>query len=325
MVLRGNRLYGCAVFCHIEVCFIHIGVGSVRCSFNGTGQMREPRKWSDNERFTLFLCRNTILSRSKVRGHIVDIDELTSRDVRMQGKCKSSNDIGLTPNVIPERQNPTTGLVGGVSTKYAPDAKPNDKQPHWYALRTTYGREMKAYEYITGHGGTAYCPTLTVIRADHLGHKSKVEVSRIPNIFFAYGTEQEIKAYVYDNVNLPYLRFYYRHHHERGTIVREPLIVPDTQMNSLRVICAAESADTIITTEAIRKFQAGQQVRVCQGLFAGVIGRVARYQGQQRVAVAIDGLLTAVTAYVPSAFLVAIGQPQTIDMQECPNGQQCHK
>ena len=32
------------------------GVGSVRCSFNGTGQMREPRRWNDNERFTLFLC-----------------------------------------------------------------------------------------------------------------------------------------------------------------------------------------------------------------------------------------------------------------------------
>ena len=33
----------------------HIGVGSVRCSFDGTGQMREPRRWNDNERFTLFL------------------------------------------------------------------------------------------------------------------------------------------------------------------------------------------------------------------------------------------------------------------------------
>lgn len=31
-------------------------LGSVRCSFDGTGQMREPRRWNDNERFTLFLC-----------------------------------------------------------------------------------------------------------------------------------------------------------------------------------------------------------------------------------------------------------------------------
>lgn len=39
----------------------HIGVGSVRCSFDGTGQMREPRRWNDNERFTLFLCLHTPL------------------------------------------------------------------------------------------------------------------------------------------------------------------------------------------------------------------------------------------------------------------------
>ena len=31
-------------------------MGSVRCSFDGIGQMREPRRWNGNERFTLFLC-----------------------------------------------------------------------------------------------------------------------------------------------------------------------------------------------------------------------------------------------------------------------------
>ena len=39
------------------------------------------------------------------------------------------------------------------------------------------------------------------------------------------------------------------------------------------------------------------------GKFRGVTGIVARYQGQQRVGVVIDGLLTVVTAYIPSAFL----------------------
>jgi len=33
------------------------------------------------------------------------------------------------------------------------------------------------------------------------------------------------------------------------------------------------------------------------------IGKVARYHGQQRVAVITDGLLTIASAYVPSAFL----------------------
>ena len=53
----------------------------------------------------------------------------------------------------------------------------------------------------------------------------------------------------------------------------------------------------------IPKFEKGQMVRVVDGAFKGVVGRVARWHGQQRVAVVVDELVTAVTAYVPSAFL----------------------
>ena len=37
--------------------------------------------------------------------------------------------------------------------------------------------------------------------------------------------------------------------------------------------------------------------------FKGIIGKVARYHGQQRVAIIIEGLLTVASAYVPNAFL----------------------
>lgn len=133
-----------------------------------------------------------------------------------------------------------------------------------------------------------------------------IEESRIPNIFFAYGTEEELKTFVYDNVNLPYLRFYYRHTHVGNKIVKEPLVVPDNQMNSLKIICAADSDDIIASTEEVEKFKTGQKVRITEGKFADVTGIVARYQSQQRVGIVIDGLLTVCTAYVPSAFIEKI-------------------
>ena len=49
-------------------------------------------------------------------------------------------------------------------------------------------------------------------------------------------------------------------------------------------------------------------MRVVDGAFKGVIGIVARWQGQQRVGVVVEGLVTMVTAYVPSAFLEEIIQ-----------------
>ena len=74
-------------------------------------------------------------------------------------------------------------------------------------------------------------------------------------------------------------------------------------MNSLKIICAADSDDIVATTENIERFQSGQKVRIVEGKFKGVVGIVARYNSQQRVGVVIDGLMTVCTAYVPSAFI----------------------
>ena len=214
---------------------------------------------------------------------------------------------GLTSNALPEVRMPIkpTNSLTGVSTNNVlskTSADTNKDTPHWYALRTTYGREKKAYEYIISKGGVAFYPTLTTIKLID-GKRKAVEESRLPNIFFAYGTEEDIKSFVYDNVNLPFLRFYYRHFHFGNKVEKEPLIIPDNQIESLRVICNADADDIIVSTDEVPKFQRGQVVRIIEGKFKGVTGIVARYQGQQRVGIVIDGLLTVATAYIPSAFI----------------------
>lgn len=162
--------------------------------------------------------------------------------------------------------------------------------------------KKKAYDYMTAKGITAFYPTTSVVKLIK-GKRKVVTVSRLPNIFFAYGTEEEIKTFVYDNVNLPFLRFYYRHIHIGRKIEKTPMIVPNYQMDSLKIICAADVDNTIVTLDEVPKFEKGQLVRVIDGAFKGVIGRVARWQGQQRVGVVVDELVTVCTAYVPSAFL----------------------
>lgn len=193
-----------------------------------------------------------------------------------------------------------------------------EPQKHWYALRTTYGREKKAYSYIISKGGTAYYPTIMVDKLID-GRIKSVEVSRIPNIFFAYGTEKEIKEFVYDNVHLPFLRFYYHYYNPKigdkviasknnisDGLSKEPMIIPDRQMDTLRIVCEAESKDTIVTSESIQKFSKGQLVRVTQGEFKDAVGVVARFKGQQRVGIVINGVVTVVTAYIPNSFIEAL-------------------
>ena len=252
------------------------------------------------------------LEQSKVTD--MKIADNASIDDNTNGDGESAPRTGLTPDALPEVQEPVwaENLQSGVSTRNALSGstlktikrKPKDGS-HWYALRVTYGREKKAYDYLVGNHIEAYYPTIKTVKEVD-GKRKTVEESRLPNILFARGTEEEIKSFVYDNVNLPHLRFYYRHFHEGARLIKEPLIVPDYQIEGLKIICASEAEDVVIVPQAIQKFQTGQTVRVIDGVFTGVIGKVARYHGQQRVAIFIDGLLTIASAYVPSAFLEVI-------------------
>lgn len=237
----------------------------------------------------------------------MNVADNTSVDVNTNGGGIISPSTGFTPDALPKVQKPIMAEDShtGVSTKNVLSrtvSKKSDKASRWYALRVTYGREKKAYDYLVSKDVEAFYPTITTTKMKD-GKRKTVEESRLPNIFFARGTEEKIKSFVYDNTNLPFLRFYYRHLHDGAQIVKEPLIIPDCQIESLKIICSSEADDIILVPSDIRKFQTGQFVRIVGGQFAGVTGRVARYQGQQRVAVIIDGLMTIATAYIPRAFL----------------------
>lgn len=237
------------------------------------------------------------------------VDEWTSEDVHTSGGGEFPPCAGLISNALPEAQSTVSAESSqtGVSTRSVhilskSKVQKEEEIPHWYALRTTYGREKKAYDYMTAKGITAFYPTTDTVKLIK-GKRKVVTESRLPNIFFAYGTEEQLKYFVYDNVNLPFLRFYYRHVHIGRRIEKIPLIVPDYQMESLKIICASEAEDIILVPSDVEKFKTGQTVRVIEGVFKGAIGKVVRFQGQQRIGIVIDGLMTVASAYVPSAFL----------------------
>lgn len=109
---------------------------------------------------------------------------------------------GFTPDALPEVQKPVLAENSqtGVSTRNAlpgtngstplKTIKRKPKEiPHWYALRVTYGREKKAYDYLVGKHVEAYYPTIKSVKEVD-GKRKTVEESRLPNIFFARGTEE---------------------------------------------------------------------------------------------------------------------------------------
>lgn len=236
-----------------------------------------------------------------------------------RGGASPRQQTGLTSNLIPEAKvsNKEMGSSQtGVTPKNVPSKKKaneeqsDDKLPHWYVLRATYGREKYAYESILKMGGTAFYATMVTTKLID-GRRRTVEESRIPNILFVYGTKEDVKSYK-NKVTTgkkehksTFLRFYcgYNKDSQRNTT---PLIVPDKQMESFRKICLSKGNDIIITSRKITKFKEGQLVKVTSGPFEGLIGHVAHYKNQLRVGVVIDGLLSAISSYIPRGMMEVI-------------------
>ena len=85
-----------------------------------------------------------------------------------------------------------------------------------------------------------------------------------------------------------------------------PMVVPDGEMRNFMLATSTESEHVRLVKPGQCHFKSGDPVRVIGGPFCGVEGRVARLAGQQRVIVAISGLCSIATAYIPSAFIETI-------------------
>ena len=244
------------------------------------------------------------------------MDSHTTDDITPEGTSIPPR-TGFASDALPEVQTPipAENSQTGVSTNYiqsateqkssSKDSKDENPNAHWYALRATYGQTGKANDYLVSQGVETYYPTIKAFVMVK-NKRKKVTKSYLLNILFAYGTEDQLKKYVYDNVNLPYLRFYYGRKTVGRDVLHTPLIVPQYQLDNLRTVLADQSGGLVIVPNDERKFDKGAKVRVIGGSFKGIEGKVARYCGQQRVAIVVDGLLTIATTFIPSAYLEKI-------------------
>lgn len=258
-----------------------------------------------NRTISRFLCLIHSVFESK---DYSDMDILVEPS-EVQKESADSTRKGLTSNAIPdakastEEQATKQGCPREVSSPNGKEATSKSSLPHWHVLRVTYGREKKISDELKDKGINIFWPSKFVNKQIN-GRIVSVEVSLIQNMFFAYASEEELNKYVFDNYHFESLRYYYRHYHnDEGILVNEPLIVPDRQMESFRIICESTEADTIMTNKVDERFKKGQLVKVTGGPFKGVVGRVARYQGQQRVGIIVRDLFMGATSYVPKALL----------------------
>ena len=204
--------------------------------------------------------------------------------------------VRVAPDTIPEAKSSQTG----VSVKYVPTP---DKS--WYVFRASYGREDRASDYIVEDGTFVYIAK-RYVRKSVNGKQKKVLETLIPNLLFVYTTEDKAQEYVKETPVLSYLTFYYNHFELDNNQKNPPLIVPNKEMENFIIATCNKSEHLKFVDESQCHFKGGEIVKVIDGDFKGVVGRVARVAGQQRVIVELNCLCLIATAYIPTAFLQKI-------------------
>ena len=206
---------------------------------------------------------------------------------------------GLKPSdVEPYTQHSSPKLrVSGVTLKYAPH--PNKS---WYVLRATYGREKKVYDYVIRDGTEAYLP-LHYVKKVKNGKSKRVLEPLLPNILFVYSEKEKVDEYLKRTPELSFLRFYYNRLEKDASGLNPPLTVGYKEMMNFIEATSVHDEHLRVVDLSQCHFKDGDLVRIIDGVFRGVQGRVARVADQQRVVVTIDGLCSIATAYIPSAFI----------------------
>ena len=201
--------------------------------------------------------------------------------------------VRVASDTIPEAKSSQTG----VSVRYVP--APDKK---WYVLRASYGREDKASDYIVEDGTFVYIAK-RYTRKTVKGKQKKVLETLIPNLLFVYTTEDKAEEYIKNTPALSFLTYYYNHFELDKDRKNPPLTVSRKEMENFIIATCNSSEHLKFVDESQCHFKGGETVKVIDGLFKGVEGRVARVSGQQRVVITLSQLGLVSTAYVPTAFL----------------------
>ena len=204
--------------------------------------------------------------------------------------------FGLTATAIPE----ANGSQTGVSVE---NAQSETKQ--WYVLRVSYGRAEKANELLKAKGIETHLPRHTTYKGVN-GKRIKQRLPLLPNILFAKTTLSVLEQFLKSSPDLNFITFYYDHFNKKPDGKNPPLVVPKESMDNFIKLTSIDDEHILLIDEVNGTYKQGDYVRIIDGPFKGIEGRVTKITGQKRVIVELPGLCSVATAYIPKVFLLQV-------------------
>ena len=178
---------------------------------------------------------------------------------------------------------------------------PNDEA--WYAMRVTYGRELKIQAAMNGKFETFIPKCYKTV--ERFGKRHYELTSCISNLLFIYGTRNQIEeerqkqAEIKNDKKWHLLNFIINHENKMIT-------VPNKQMEDFIRISNLPVEEIIPLDIREGESLTGQRVKVIDGPLVGIEGFIKRIEGNKRVVVTIDGILATALKFISPSLLTKI-------------------
>lgn len=178
---------------------------------------------------------------------------------------------------------------------------PNDEV--WYAMRVTYGRELKIQAAMNGKFETFIPKCYKTV--ERFGKRHYELTSCISNLLFVYGTKNQIEeerqkqAEIKNDKKWHLLNFIMNHENKMIT-------VPNKQMEDFIRVSNLPAEELIPLDIREGESLTGQRVKVIDGPLVGIEGFIKRIEGNKRVVVTIDGMLATALKFISPSLLTKI-------------------
>ena len=223
--------------------------------------------------------------------HLSIMNTQSDVDIRRGNKPQC---FGLTATALPEANSSQTG----VSVR---NAQSETKQ--WYVLRVSYGRAEKANEILKAKGIETHLPLHTVYKEVD-GKRKKQRVPMLPNFLFVRTILSILESLIKSSPDLSFITFYYDHFNKKTDGKNPPLVVPKESMDNFIKLTSIDNEHILLIDEVNGTYKQGDYVRIIDGQFKGIEGRVTKITGQKRVIVELPGICSIATAYIPKGFIM---------------------
>ena len=161
----------------------------------------------------------------------------------------------------------------------------------WYAMRVTYGRELKFQELLKKAGFETFVP-MKRKKVEKAGKQVTVVVPAVSNLCFVNTEKPDLDEFINAFGEGCPARYIWDRANNR------PALIADKVMRDFITVCTVMADDALYLKDMGEKLRAGRKVRIKEGPFKGVEGVVVRVKRSRRVVVELPGMLAVATTYV---------------------------